>query len=215
MRGLWLILVGLLCAVGLGACLAGRDAADDEDGFWLDPEASSQQQLGSRDYAVIPAEADLELCRALAAKQRQCEEDQPEAQPLDGSACASRYACSRRLWRADVAAEVYRCISQRPCDDPDPTTTCLGQAAKPLPITPAQREFDAVLAAADDECPGLLEVAPGQSDTVYQALTPCLTSYRSCDERADCAARRLSELVDEICDDTQGSSPALTQTGGA
>jgi len=211
MLGLRLTLVSLVCAVGLGACLDGRDAAVDEDGYWLDPEALSQEQLGGRDYAVTPAAADLELCRALAARQQQCEGEQPEAQLPDSSDCASRYACSRRLWRADVTAEVYRCISQHPCDDPDPTTTCLEQAAEPLPISAAQQEFEAALTAADDQCPGMLEVAPGQSDTVYQALTPCLTNHRSCDERADCAARSLNELVDEICDDTQAELPASGQ----
>ena len=140
---------------------------------------------------------DVALCQALADRQRLCVDD--EADPFDVDGCADRYACSRQLWREDIQEAVYDCLQERPCDEADPEFACLREATAELQPSTAQQRFEREAAAADELCGNLLEVAPGQSDLVYGALTFCLTQNESCDSQAACSLATLDALVDEVC----------------
>ncbi len=154
-------------------------------------------------YSLAPAQRDVLLCRQLAGREQGCflDPNQTEADAGQLAACATRFACSRRMWREDVVDAVYACLPQRPCEDSDPAASCLAQAVDELGESPAERKFAEALLTTEQECPDLMQVASGQADAVYKALTNCLQQQRSCDAMGQCAGLVMQELVSEICDD--------------
>jgi hypothetical protein len=153
---------------------------------------------------VEPEAADLAVCQAQAARLERCGRD-PAGAP-DALACARRFACSRRLWRDGIAAEVYACLGERPCDDADPAMSCLGEAARSLAPSEAARRFERAREEAERACGPLLEVAPAQIDLVYDAVTFCLTENESCDAKTECVATALTDIVAAVCG-SRGASP--------
>ncbi len=173
--GLLLALVGAL--VG---CLEGRAPLGELD-----------------ELRGAPGPEDVALCQALADRQRVCVDD--EAEPFDVDGCASRYVCSRQLWREDIQEAVYECLQEQSCDEEDLEFSCLREAMDELAPSTAQQVFEQEAEAADELCGTLLDVAPGQSDLVYEALTFCLTQNEDCDSKAACSLATLDTLVDAIC----------------
>jgi hypothetical protein len=142
-------------------------------------------------------DADVDVCAALAQREARCFDGC--AATVEVEACAERMACSRRLWRGDIADEVYACIRERPCDDLDPATACLHQAAAEVAPSEARLRFEDEQRRVDALCGDMLDVAPGQSDDVYQRLGSCLAEETSCEGVAACAMGELADLVDLAC----------------
>ncbi len=176
------------------------------DGLGIDglttPEVTIEQPQG-----VTVEASDLSLCRTLADRDHRCAEEDTQPASFAVEDCAERYACSRQLWRADVQEGVYACLAKLPCDDPDPEFTCLAEAAAAVEPSPAEGRFEREADAANEHCGALVEVAPGQSDLVYGALTFCLTENESCDAKAACSLATLQTLVEEICGPTVDDPP--------
>ena len=149
--------------------------------------------------AVTPASHDIELCQQLAKRERSCFSDLPSASTQAIEACAARFACSRRMWRPEMVDAVYKCMGKRDCDDADPAMSCLEKAALAIQPSLAETAFEHALEEAERECPNVIDVAPGQSDAVYQALMPCLQDAISCNERTSCSARALQQLLRQTC----------------
>jgi len=201
--------LGLVLAVAgaLVGCLEGRAPLDAaEDGAELAAEASeaaedSWAERGDLAVTELSVEAsDRALCRALAARERRCAEgDTQPAASMAVEACAERYACSRQLWRADVRDGVYACLEELPCAEPDPEFTCLADAAAEVEPSAAELAFERAAERANEQCGALVEVAPAQSDLVYDALTFCLTENEGCEAKAACSMATLRALVDEVC----------------
>lgn len=139
---------------------------------------------------------DVEICEAQAAAHERCAAESDAA--MDVQACAERFACSRQLWRTDVPA-VYDCLRQRACDDPDPVMACLRKVAVDVEPSAAELSFEQELAEARRQCGELVEVAPRQSDAVYDALTFCLAAHDDCEVKVACIEAMLQALVEEIC----------------
>jgi hypothetical protein len=201
-------LLGLLMAlvVALVGCLEGRAPLDEEGGAPGFDDQGWSVETWPVDDAVEPAQprqrlaaepGDIALCQAMADRERSCVDD--EAEPFDVDSCASRYVCSRRLWREDIRQPVYACLRDLPCGETDPEFTCLREASAGLEPSTAQQTFEREAEAADELCGELLEVAPGQSDLVYESLTFCLTHNEGCDSKAACSLSTLDAMVDEIC----------------
>jgi len=218
--------LGLLLAVAgaLVGCLEGREpveagAGGAELAEEMAVEAFGTEEPATPDVLAIPDAkafespvltvdaADRSLCRVLAERERRCSDDDTQPVAFGVEACAERYACSRQLWRADVQEGVYDCLQELHCDEVDPEFTCLADAAAAVEPSAAERRFEQEADGANDLCGALVEVAPGQSDLVYDALTFCLTENESCDAKAACSLATLQALVDEICGSTVDDEP--------
>jgi hypothetical protein len=203
------LLVGLSIVVILATygCLEmDRPASDGLDlSEWQMGEPSSEDEASSSWVAVdhgepapalVPDAMDVAVCEARAEQESRCAVDGEPA--FDVAACATRFACSRRLWSTDVPA-VYRCLSERTCDDEDPVMTCLREVGESVEPSEAELAFTRQLDQAQQECGEILEAAPRQSDTIYEGLTFCLTENDDCDAKASCVEVMLNAIVDEIC----------------
>ena len=178
----------------------GLDLSD-----WHEEEPSSHEEASPSWVAVdntepapalVPDEMDLAVCGALAEQDSRCAADGDPA--FDVAACATRFACSRRLWSTDVPA-VYRCLSERSCEDDDPVMTCLREVGETVEPSAAEETFLRELELAQAECGELVEAAPRQSDAIYEGLTFCLTDNDDCDVKAACVDVMLTAIVDRIC----------------
>ncbi len=199
------MLSGLACLSAMLVMVACLERPADELGAGDEGGAVGIQQAA---YSLAPAPRDILLCKQLAGREQGCFLDpaQSAADARQLTACATRFACSRRMWREDVVDAVYACLPERPCEDADPAASCLAQAVDELGESPAERKFAEALITAEQQCPDLMQVASGQADTVYEALTSCLLEQRNCDAMGQCAGLVMQELVGEICDEGQPNS---------
>jgi hypothetical protein len=174
----WLAIV---CLIGLAACMAAeRESAPDSD---IESEI---------DKLALPEQADTELCSDLAAL---------ECGPAEIDACSRRYACARQLWREDIVEDVYACIVERPCSDPDPANSCLHEVVTEK--SDAERRYEAAESDLARGCGRLIELPPGQSDEVYEMLTGCIENNDACDSVSACAIHSLEALGEELCGSTE------------
>jgi hypothetical protein len=205
-RRLLLVLSIVVILATYGCLEMDRPASDGLDlSEWQDEEPSSYEE-GSRPWAaadraepapaLVPDEMDLAVCEARAEQEQRCAADGEPA--FDVTACATRFACSRRLWSTDLPA-VYRCLSERSCEDGDPVMTCLREVGETVEPSAAEVTFSRELELAQQECGEIVEAAPRQADAIYEGLTFCLTENDDCDVKAACAELMLDALVDEIC----------------
>ena len=163
--------------IGLAACLAERESA---------PGSSDIDTL------ALPEEADIELCSDLAAL---------ECGASDIDTCSRRFACARQLWREDIVEDVYACIVERPCSDPDPANSCLHAVVTEK--SDAERRFEAAESDLSRDCGTLIEIPPGQSDEVYEMLSGCIENNDSCDAVSACAIHSLEALGEQLCGSTE------------
>ena len=187
-RLLGIVMVALFSFVG---CLEGQGESVAEGG------EADEPLLEGVELATAPVTAermDLALCRDLDQREVRC-----GGVPLDVAACADRFACSRQLWRQDVQPAVYSCLRDSSCDDDEPAMSCLEQVAAELEPSAAQLRFERDLADVEERCGALVDVAPGQSDLVYDALGFCLTVGDGCDAAAACTVATLEALMAEVC----------------
>jgi hypothetical protein len=189
--------VAVLAAVALVGCLEERDAwlgegAAPPDAVEIDAALLDGVELGPA--AVVAEPMDLGLCRDLDEQELRC-----GGAPLDVPACAQRFACSRQLWRPEVQLAVYACLRERPCDDAEPEMSCLEAAAARLEPSAAELRFERALEEVEGRCGALVDVAPGQSDLVYEGLGFCLAETEGCDAAAACTLATLEALVVEVC----------------
>jgi hypothetical protein len=143
---------------------------------------------------VAPQPSDEAVCRALATRQTECHGG---FATMEG--CPSRFACSRRLWRPELVEEVYACVETQPCNVVDPAMACLEEIGGELEPTEAQRQAEDALDDLEGQCDGLLEVAPGQSDEVYDVIRSCIEAEEDCDGIGTCVVVSMDALLDDVC----------------
>ena len=187
------ILLGTItgCAVPLAEDGEGGDLGDELEAMVVEDQPAAATPFDE----LTVASGDVALCEDLVDGQRRCGEGFV-TDTVDG--CAWRFACARQLWRAEVADDVYRCVREQPCTDPDPGMTCLDEVAADLPPTDAQTRALRAVEAARERCGDVIDVAPGQVDHVYDAITSCL-SDTTCDDLGACVIGSVESLVAEAC----------------
>ena len=142
---------------------------------------------------AIPDAEDDAVCDALARRERSCDLDDDD---LD---CASRFACSKQLWREEVIADVYECVETQPCEIDDPAMACLTAVGGELEPTAIQLDAERALESLDGRCDGMIDVAPGRSDEVYEIIRSCIAAEPTCDGIGTCVVLSLDTLVADVC----------------
>ena len=182
--------------------VTGCVAGEGETESWVDgdpvlAEETTFDDLGAEIDAerAAPTVDDEALCASLEDHHSRCRGGYLPA----ADACPARFACSRKMWRQDAVDDVYACIERASCDEPDPATSCLQEVATELEPTPAERRAERGIAELEDACPGVLEVAPAQSDRVYETITACIETEETCDGIGTCVVLSLEALADDIC----------------
>jgi hypothetical protein len=184
--------IGFIVMVVLGTvvgCVNGVAADGEQGSLALEDLALEDCQVDTSDaprYALTPEAADLSLCSDRGS----------DAQI---ASCAARYACSRQLWRQDIAEDVYACLHEQSCRDGQAALDCLEQTAAMREPSEAEAQFERALVDSDARCGDLAEVAPGQADVVYESLTFCLLENDSCEAKSGCMVMTLEALVDDAC----------------
>ena len=183
MRGWTAIAMGLSLLFGSGCIETEDDEATDVP--TLDEAALSAG-------TIADAEDDA-VCDALARREQACDLD------LDQADCASRFACSKQLWRREVVEDVYACVEAQPCDVADPAMACLTRVGGELEPTAVQLDAEDALRSLQGRCDGMIDVAPGQSDEVYEIIRSCIAAETSCDGIGTCVVLSLDTLVADVC----------------
>lgn len=142
---------------------------------------------------AIPDADDDAVCDALARRDQAC----GLADPTSG--CAARFACSKQLWREEVIEDVYACVESQPCDVVDPAMACLGEVGGELEPTAVQVDAERALRSLDGRCDDMIDVAPGQSDEVYEIIRSCIAAEQSCEGIGTCVVLSLDTLVADVC----------------
>jgi hypothetical protein len=182
------IALGLMLNIVTG-CVAG------EDGDELD--AAGLELLGEELAAerVAPDGDDEALCESLAQREASC----TGGFVRTTGGCAERFACSKRLWRADAVEDVYACIEDAGCELDDPATSCLAEVAAELTPSETERRTQRLIAEVAPQCPGMLDITPGQSDEVYDLVGSCIEADDDCEAIGTCVVVSLDALADDLC----------------
>ena len=183
MRG-WTAIVMVLSLLVTSGCVETED-----DGVVTDDAVTT---------GAIPDAEDDAVCDSLARREEACD--------LDASAnghCAVRFACSKQLWRQEVIEDVYACVETQPCDVADPAMACLSIVGAELEPTTAQLEAESALRSLEGRCDGMIDVAPGQADEIYEIVRSCVRAEDSCDGIGTCVVLSLEALVADVCGQTE------------
>jgi len=166
------------------------ETADDEtltgEGLQLDATSVAA--------GVAPDAEDDAVCQALARRARAC-----HGGWTANESCASRFACSKQLWRPEIVGDVYACVEEQPCDVADPAMACLDEVGAELEPTRAQLDAERAVRSLDGQCDDMIDMAPGQTDEVYEIIQSCVEAEDSCDGVGTCVVLSLDALVSDVC----------------